>query len=141
MKTGIDNMLISAAAAAMTMPQLETMELWNGRAGLAALFKYQSRYAALTWRGTWDFTLRPRIIQAWEGVAQKHGSKGLVVHKELLDCRFDIKSHGDAIHYLRLSKPVVRPISLQQIRTEHNVHSVWEEMRKIRVQQEELQSV
>ena len=29
-----------------------------------------------------------------------------------------IKSHGDAIHALNLISPVIRPISLRQIRTE-----------------------
>lgn len=34
-------MLPDAAAAAMEMPNLETLELWNGREGLAMLFRYQ----------------------------------------------------------------------------------------------------
>jgi hypothetical protein len=38
----IGAMLQAAAAAAIKMPQLETMEIWNGRKGLAALFKYQA---------------------------------------------------------------------------------------------------
>jgi hypothetical protein len=40
--TEIGTMLHAAAAAAMKMPQLETMEIWNGRKGLAVLFKYQT---------------------------------------------------------------------------------------------------
>ena len=124
----------------MEMPQLETMELWNGRAGLAALFRYQSRYATVTWRSTWAFTLQPAVIKAWERVANGHGSQGLVLRQELLGVRADIKSHGDAIHYLELSEQVVRPISLQQIRMEHRVHSIWEEMRKSKRMEEKLES-
>ncbi|KAI3325472.1 hypothetical protein HD806DRAFT_552748 [Xylariaceae sp. AK1471] len=105
---GSGAMLQAAAAAAIKMPQLRTMEIWNGRKGLAALFKYQAfrniQQATITWRGTWELTMEPSIIQAWEAV-------------ERLD-EAAIKSHGDAIHYLMLSSNVIRPISLQQIRIE-----------------------
>ncbi|KAH8755028.1 hypothetical protein F5883DRAFT_430874 [Diaporthe sp. PMI_573] len=136
----IVKMLNSAAAVACRMPELKTMELWNGRKTLATLFKYQSRHATITWRSTWDFALLPLVIPAWEGVARKYGAGELVVRKEMLNVRADIKSHGDAIHYLELSHPVVRPISLQQIRTENKVHSIWEEMRKVKDRQDELGS-
>jgi hypothetical protein len=35
------DMLMSAVKAAIHMPQLETLEIWNGRENLAALFRYQ----------------------------------------------------------------------------------------------------
>lgn len=139
-QTDIDNLLISAATAAMEMPQLQVMKIWNGKAERAALFGYQSRYAVVNWRCTWDTTLQPLVIQAWTRVAHNHGSRGLVLREEVLHNQADIESHGDAIHYLELSGQVVRPISLQQIRTEHKVHSTWEEMRKAKERQEELQS-
>lgn len=43
-----------------------------------------------------------------------------MVHEPDLD-RATIKSHADAIHYLKLKNQVVRPISLQQIRMEQKV--------------------
>lgn len=121
----IDNMLRSAAAAAMKMPRLETMEIWNGREGLAMLFKYQlargGQSAVITCRGTWEFALRTPVVQAWEGVAlNTHGHKCVIV-KNLLDDGVVIESHGDAIHHLKLSSPVIRPVSLQQIRMEHRI--------------------
>ena len=119
----IDNMLRSAAAAAMNMPRLETMEIWNGREGLAMLFRYQllggGRPAVITCRGTWEFTLRTPVVQAWEGVALKNHGQGCVIVKDLLND--GIESHGDAIHHLKLSSLVIRPISLQQIRMEHRI--------------------
>lgn len=133
-------MLISAASAALGMPQLVTMELWNGRKRLATLFRYQSAHTTITWRSSWEFALLPSVVPAWQGVAHTYGARELVVRKELLDVRADIKSHGDAIHYLKLSNPVVRPISLQQIRTEHKVHSIWKTMRKAKKRQEEQES-
>ncbi|KAH9907472.1 hypothetical protein F4778DRAFT_542154 [Xylariomycetidae sp. FL2044] len=119
--TEIGKMLQEAAEAAMKMPKLRTLEIWNGRKGLAGLFAYHftehRRPAVLTWRGTWTFVVHPHLVRAWESVALKHGGHGCDVVEELLDV--DINCHGDAIHYLRLSNLVVRPISLQQIRMEH----------------------
>lgn len=139
-QTDIDDLLISAATAAMEMPQLQIMEIWDGEAGVAALFSYKSRYASVNWKCTWDSTLQPPVVQAWTRVGHKSGSWGLVLREEVLDNLADIESHGDAIHHLKLSEQVVRPISLQQIRTEHKVHSIWEEMRKAKERQEELES-
>ncbi|RFU75819.1 hypothetical protein TARUN_6420 [Trichoderma arundinaceum] len=119
----VDTMLrAAAAAAAMKMPNLKAMEIWNGREGLAMLFRYQlvERGAVITCRGTWEFALRPPVIQAWEAVTLNHGGRGTVIVKELLDIS-SVKSHGDAIHQLEFSKPVVRPVSLWQIRMEHKI--------------------
>lgn len=117
----IGAMLQAAAAAAKKMPRLETMDIWNGRQGLAALFKYQvfhtRQEAAITWRGTWQFTMESSVIQAWKAVIYQYDGCRLNFVQERLD-KTAIQSHGDAIHYLMLSSPVIRPISLQQIQTE-----------------------
>lgn len=130
----IEQMLKNAAAAAMRMPQLDTMEIWNGRKALASLFKYESSRsqtnATITWRSTWELCIPGPVIQAWKAVAQQHRACKLTVRTELLDIRGKLESHGDAIHYLQLSTPVLRPVSLQQIRTEHNIHSTWKERRE-----------
>ncbi|KAL7914595.1 hypothetical protein GGI35DRAFT_152076 [Trichoderma velutinum] len=122
----IDDMLIAASAAALNMPNLQVMEIWNGQEGLAMLFRYQKaeggQPAVITWKGTRGFALRPVVIQAWEVVARKHRCNGCVVITELSDVGL-IQSHGDAIHYLELSNPVIRPISLQQIQMEHRIRT------------------
>jgi hypothetical protein len=114
-------MLQAAAAAAIKMSQLETLEIWNGRKGLAALFKYQAfrdiREAIIIWRGTWKLTIEPSVTQAWEAVVHRYDGWRFNVVEERLD-EAAIKSHGDAIHDLMLSSEVVRPISLQQIQIE-----------------------
>ncbi|KAI8635122.1 hypothetical protein F5Y19DRAFT_406623 [Xylariaceae sp. FL1651] len=114
-------LLSAAATAASNMPQTRTMEIWNGRRGLAGLFRYQlterHRSAIVTWRGTWSLTLLPQLRQVWEAVALKHGGSGCCYVEELLNVQ--VKCHGDAVFYLQLAKPVLRPISLQQIRAEH----------------------
>lgn len=117
-------MLQAATAAVKKMPQLETMEIWNGRQGLAALFKYQVfrdiQEATIIWRGTWEMTMEPSIIQAWEAVIYQYDGCRLNLVQERLD-EAAIKSHGDAVHYLMLSSQVIRPISLQQIQIEQKV--------------------
>lgn len=119
--TKIEAMLQVAAKMAMKMPQLETMEIWNGERGLAALFSYQAnrekREAVITWRATWELSMAPAVIRSWEAVAQKQGALRFSrVHDELEEDM--IKCVGDAIHYLKLSSEVIRPVSLWQIRNE-----------------------
>lgn len=56
----------AAASAAIHMPQLRTMEIWNGQERFAALFRNDvisgtQRYV-ITWRSTWDITIQRLII-------------------------------------------------------------------------------
>ncbi|UKZ60163.1 uncharacterized protein TrAtP1_001447 [Trichoderma atroviride] len=122
-------MLVRAARAALSMPKLELMEIWNGQRGVAAVFRYQtSRYKAssagkqrptvMTWRGTWMFKLEVPLIQAWEHVTYKLHGNVLLVKREPLSGRL-IQSHADAIHRLELAELVIRPVSQRQIRAEH----------------------
>jgi hypothetical protein len=107
------------------MANLKSMEIWNGRERLAMLFRYQltgeGQPAVLTWRGTWQLTLRAPVAQAWEAVALKHCGHKPVIVEEMLDAGVVVKSHGDAIHHLKLLSLVIRPVSLQQIRMEHRI--------------------
>lgn len=120
--TDIMGMLQAAGSAAIRMPRLKTMEIWNGQAKLAAVFRYeliQCGPSVMTWRGTWDFDLAPSVIKAWEAVTRRRSGYGLNVVYESLNGE-DIISHGDAIPSLGLPEPVIRPISLQQILVEHS---------------------
>lgn len=114
----IGAMLRAAAAAAMKMPRLKTMEIWNGRKGLAALFRFEALRnegeAAIVWRGTWELAMEPATIQAWKDVMHQWDGRRLNLSEELLH-KDTIKSHGDALRYLKLSGQVIRPVSLQQI--------------------------
>ncbi|KAK3298914.1 uncharacterized protein B0H64DRAFT_85584 [Chaetomium fimeti] len=123
-QTEIEAVLQAAAAAAMKMPRLETMEIWNGRKGLTALFRYQAlrdiRKAVIMWRSTWKLAMGPSTIQAWEVVMHQYGGWRLDLVQEQLDEAL-IKSHGDAIQHLMLPSQVIRPISLRQIQMEQKV--------------------
>ncbi|KAL2397983.1 hypothetical protein ABEF94_001600 [Exophiala dermatitidis] len=120
----INNMLQAAAMAALKMPRLDTMELWNGRRGVAMLFRYErardGQSATITVRGTWELALGIATTQAWNVVAHRHCHGKVVVQTEtsLIDPDV-IRCHGDAIQQLGLLTEVARPVSVRQILTEH----------------------
>jgi hypothetical protein len=127
----LDDMLRAAAATAMEMPNLETMELWNGLEELAMLVKYRRaqlrRPAAIEWKGTWEMTLRDPVIEAWDAVALRHGGGACVAVGKLVVADAPIRSHGDAIRLLGLSRSVIRPVSLRQILREHTIRKEMED--------------
>ncbi|KAK0386126.1 hypothetical protein NLU13_5963 [Sarocladium strictum] len=104
----VNSLLREAAATALRMPQLETLELWTGRKGVAMLFRYQRARdglpAVLTMRGTAGLILE--------------GCDSVILQTSYIDPDV-IRCHGDAIRYLGLLLEVVRPTSLRQILTEH----------------------
>jgi hypothetical protein len=53
-----------AGAAALYMPRLHTMVLWNCGKGEACVFMYHKEEGKplIIWRGTWDIKLEPREI-------------------------------------------------------------------------------
>jgi hypothetical protein len=112
-------LLRNASSIALKMPQLKTMVLWNSEPRQACAVIYQqhtaSAMATLTWRGTWNLELSDDVVESWKKVAP--GPCHLQLEKEALR-DVDIKSHGDAIHYLRLPDGVVDSASLCQIRHE-----------------------
>lgn len=118
----INNMLRDAAAAALKMPRLDTMELWNGRRGVAMLFRYQrardGQSAIITVRGTSELALGIAATQAWDVVAHRHCHGRVVVQTSSIDPDV-IRCHGDAILQLGLLTEVARPVSLRQILSEH----------------------
>ncbi|KAL6829665.1 hypothetical protein J3E69DRAFT_354992 [Trichoderma sp. SZMC 28015] len=123
--TKIMDLFQAAASAACHMPKLKMMEIWYGREGLAALFKYEFitghlQQSVVTWRATWDMSIQPRVIGAWEGVVCSRGGYPSGVDVVYETVNEHITSHVDAIISLGLSETVLRPISLQQIKREQS---------------------
>lgn len=118
----IFTLLQDASLAALRMPQLESMVLWNRkyREACAVIFhrKNASRQATLTWRGTWNLELSHNVIKSWQKVALN--SCKLQVQNEPV--QGVINSRGDAIYHLRLPSGVIDPVSLWQIRQEGMMH-------------------
>ncbi|GAB1317024.1 Oxoglutarate iron-dependent oxygenase protein [Madurella fahalii] len=118
-RKGIDDLLYVAGITARRMPKLQAFVLWNGMKGEACAFIYHrdGGRASITWRGTWDMQLSPRVVKAWQYVATEHHLCGaLQIGKQRVHSV--IESHGDAIHCLGLPCPIVAPASLWQIRRE-----------------------
>ena len=118
----IGDLLERLARIAMKMPRLRLMELWNGSAGFAGVFRHQvfetDGTAKITWRGTWDLLLEPHVLKAWQAVVSMQMGCKLQVVTEILDANVVIKTHSDAIRHLRLLTTVVHPVSLWQIQKE-----------------------
>jgi hypothetical protein len=113
------------------MPNLETMELWNGLEEEAMLVRYRRarlrRPAMIEWKGTWEMTLRDPVIEAWDAVALRHSGRACVTIGKLVVTATPIRSHGDAIRLLGLSKIVIRPVSLRQILRENTIREEMED--------------
>ena len=77
--------------------------------------------------GTWEMTLRPPVIDAWDAVASRHDGGVCVAAgmPEVADA--PIRSHGDAIRLLRMSDSVIRSVSLRQILREHTIREEMED--------------
>lgn len=121
-KARVANMLRAAARAAAYMPKLETLQIWNGRKNLAALFKYepateQGQPCTITWRGTWDFPFQASVVQAWQSLASKSSQHVIRVKYESI-ADDQVRCHGDAMLLLELPEVVIRKVSLRQIRDE-----------------------
>lgn len=54
----MNQILLKAALIALKMPKLETLEIWNGQVGSAALFRYHigDYRAVLSWKANWEHT-------------------------------------------------------------------------------------
>jgi hypothetical protein len=117
-REAIHALLYGAGVAALRMPRLHTMTLWNGRKENACAFIYQTENgcSSITWRGTWDLELEPHVVEVWQEVASKFHSTHLRVNQQQMQDY--IGCHGDAIQSLELPYRVVDPISLWQIRSE-----------------------
>jgi hypothetical protein len=115
----VHTLLQNASSIALKMPQLKTMVLWNSEPGQACAVIYQrhtaNAMATLTWRSTWDLELSDDVVESWKKVAPSPCY--LRLEKEALR-NVDIRSHGDAMHYLLLPDEVVDSASLCQIRQE-----------------------
>ncbi|KAI5919966.1 hypothetical protein F4810DRAFT_684960 [Camillea tinctor] len=93
----IDSLLYNAGVAALRMPRLHTLVLWNGNERNACAFIYRKTGMStdITWRSTWGFKLNPLVVEAWEEVAFKLHVSTLRINKDSIK-KDEIRNHGDA---------------------------------------------
>lgn len=128
----------AAAAVALKMPNLKTMELWSCGEGQAAVFRYEAadprgpepeRACRLTWQSTWgsrysDLVIEPAVLEAWGGVARARGhSPSVVFESRPLPVgvrRREYVSHYDLLRggELKLARYVLCDTSRAQVSAE-----------------------
>ncbi|EHK19190.1 uncharacterized protein TRIVIDRAFT_49485 [Trichoderma virens Gv29-8] len=118
----INGMLKAAGDAALAMPVLRTMEIWNGGPGYAAVFEYHAEHgeAYIAWHSTWDLVIDAHVIKAWEFVGYKNHGCRIGVHDEhtLIGTGDEFRHYQDVIQRLRTRKNVISRQSLDELRLE-----------------------
>ncbi|KAL7801605.1 hypothetical protein V8C43DRAFT_138743 [Trichoderma afarasin] len=106
------------------MPMIHTFVLWNCEKAHACAFIYrvENGTASVTWRGTWNFKLPSRVVEAWQVVASKRRMHRSELQLKQDDIKAAINCPGDAIYHLKLPCQVIEPASLWQIDQEGRTH-------------------
>ncbi|KAI0907143.1 hypothetical protein F4823DRAFT_630598 [Ustulina deusta] len=123
LKTGtslVNNLLSTAGTAALRMPMLQIMELWNGRQGEAAIFRYEREpsiaIGTLVWISSWNFFPDVEVVAQWKEVALNHGCRRFLVESDRVSA--PPVCPGSILKHLRLQRQILHPISLYQIQRE-----------------------
>ncbi|KAJ4862396.1 hypothetical protein T069G_03350 [Trichoderma breve] len=118
----INGMLKAAGDAALAMPMLQDLEIWNGGPGHAAIFEYHGHRgeAYIAWHSTWNLTIDSHAVKAWESVAYKNHGCRLDVHDEhtLIGAGDEFRHYQDVIRRLRTRRNVISRESLGELRLE-----------------------
>jgi hypothetical protein len=117
----INGMLQAAGVAALAMPMLQTLEIWNGGVGHAAIFAYHAERgeAVISWTSTWDLVFSPYVIDIWRKVGYKnHRCEKLGIEQRFIDKIDEIRGYVDVIDLLRTKKHVINRQSLDELRYE-----------------------
>lgn len=114
--SAVNDMLVNAGIAALRMPRLRTLEIWNGMKRHACAFRYRVTETSTTveWWRTWDLEIHLDIAEVWRKVALRKTRNELLILPSQMLRKQDVTSHGAAIRELKLGE-VLHPISLKQI--------------------------
>jgi hypothetical protein len=135
-RSRINAFLCAAAAVALKMPKLKTMELWNCGQGQACVFRYEAvdysgsepeRSCRMTWRSTWgsrhDLVIEPAVLEAWNKVARAQGHPPVLFERRPLPVGVrerEYTSHHDLLRLggLKLARYVLHDTSRAQASAE-----------------------
>jgi hypothetical protein len=120
LKARASDLFEGAGFAALEMPELQIMEIWDQTKDHHQLFQYRridtkaNGYPTITLGATWDVTLEPRVSIAWDRVAQKHSNRGIVIK---IQGQLERDKHPySLIKHLELCRRIAHPISLCELR-------------------------
>ncbi|KAH6604783.1 hypothetical protein Trco_006490 [Trichoderma cornu-damae] len=118
----INHLLQAAAAAAMEMPKLQTMEIFNKGFSDVFVFQYCRSLEGLptiTLSSTWRHVPASDVLKAWDLVAHKHTGREIELTMKGLRTFF-FKSHGAVVSILKLRRLILHPVSLCQFVYNHD---------------------
>lgn len=115
-------LLHKAALAAMKMPKLQIMEIWNAEDGHAAIIRYEaagtpdSSACRLTFRCSWYLEpIQDCVVEAWRQVASAITPRQLIVYITPLPAAI-YPQYGSVIGQLKLRNHILDDISQMQVR-------------------------
>lgn len=120
----VNELLQAAARAAMRMPKLQVLELWDRRGEEAAVFRYKTmdRRSVISWRGTWKVEIHGATLKAWKAVVLRHGGQ---VHELDVDVgtfpEEDVKERGFVFRHLELRDRILHHVSVQQVEAQDKI--------------------
>ncbi|KAF6810501.1 hypothetical protein CSOJ01_06313 [Colletotrichum sojae] len=115
---GVRELLLLATAAALRMPKLRLMEIWNSGRGTVAIFRYEvvdDRLARISWQSTqYCDPFEDDVVKSWRKVAAKHGREELEALPVLVNGDFEY--YGSTIPLLKSKDLVIHAVSAAQMR-------------------------
>lgn len=115
----VGQLLLHAARAALRMPKLRLMEIWNSGRGTAAIFRYEVKdngVAEISWQSTqYCDPFENDVLQSWKKVATEHDRQGLEACPPVL-LQGDFEYYGSTIPLLKSKHLVVQAVSAAQMR-------------------------
>jgi hypothetical protein len=116
----ISELLVAAARSVPTIPNLKTTEIWNGGAGFACTFRYETAKGTscptITLATSWDYSMPQAVLSAWEEVALGRNAVPLLAVEVVPLAPESFKSHASVMELLELRRMVVHPVTLCQLR-------------------------
>ncbi|SPJ82095.1 uncharacterized protein FTOL_09500 [Fusarium torulosum] len=108
----INELLCAAARAARKMPNLQVLELWNGKSLQAGVFRYQviDSIGEIKWLGTGADYLDAQVLQEWRQTSKLHGQLDLRESASKLKPE-EISHTGVVLRYLETKERVLHPVS------------------------------
>lgn len=108
----INKLLCAAARAARKMPNLQLLELWNGKDEQAGVFRYQviNSIGQIKWLGTGADYLDAQVLQEWRQTSTLHGQRDLRESTSKLNPE-EISHTGAVLRHLQSRERVLHPVS------------------------------
>lgn len=114
----IDKLLRGAGLAALQMPQLQAMELWNATTWHGAgAFRYLivDKTPCISWTSTFDFKLGRDVKAVWRQVALQHTRQELYVFDEVALPDYKGGPEGFIHEHLTTRALVLHPVSSEDM--------------------------